>query len=345
MNILCLEGAYFTAYLRRLGHQVFRVGQACQAGEFELRLTRPVTSLKLLETAKAQGFVPDVLLWCDMCRPPAVIGLEAAPLTTLGFSIDQYVNPWHAPFSAAFDAFFVAQKDYLRLFEHKDLPRPVAWMPLFFDPDSTVPDPDSPRDIPVSFVGTLDGPLNLGRKPFLDAFGRLVPLTAARGDFRPVYGRSRIVLNQSAARELNFRIFEAAGLGAAVLTEDVHAGLRDLFTPGENILPPYPPGDAATAAAIAQAYLAEPDRLTAIAAAGRRLVASRHSAAARARTLSQIAARHVASQTWRARLANQAAVRCETAKCFVSLATDQDLNLPHDQRQAFLNLAQAYLET
>jgi hypothetical protein len=216
-------------------------------------------------------------------------------------------------------------------------------MPLFHDPDTTRPDPDRDRDIPVSFVGTLDGPLNPGRAAFLRAFNARYPLSMTSGDFRPVYARSRIVLNQSAAGELNFRIFEAAAYGAAVLTEDVETGLRDLFSPGDNILPPYPRGDAAAAAAIAKACLNDPERLAAIAANGRRLVAARHSASARARTLAQTAAAHVAGQTWRARLANRAATRAETAKCYVFLATDDALGIPLEHRQTYLQLAQTYL--
>ena len=343
MNILCLDGRYFGAYLERLGHRVLYAGPASLTTDRDIRCDRPITALELFETAKARGFVPDALLWCDICRPPTVIGLETLPVATLGFSIDQYVNPWHKPYSAAFDAFFVAQKDSLPLYAHRDFPRPAAWMPLFYDPDTTRVDPNLARDIPVSFVGTLDGPLNTGRKPFLRAFNSLCPLDMTTGDFRPVYARSRIVLNQSAAGELNFRIFEAAALGAAVLTEDSENGLYDIFSPGENILPAYPRGDAARAAAIAQASQNDPERLATVAANGRRLVAARHSASARARLLSQTAAEHVAGQTWRARLANRAAIRRETAKCYVFLATDADLGLPIEHRQTYLQLAQAYL--
>jgi hypothetical protein len=343
MNILCLDGRYFNAYLERLGHHVLHAGTANPGTDRDLQCSRPITALELFETAKARGFAPDAVLWCDICRPPTVIGLETLPVATIGYSIDQYVNPWHKPYSAAFDTFFVAQKDSLPLFAHKDLPRPVAWMPLFYDPDTTQIDPNLARDIPVSFVGTLDGPLNTGRKSFLQAFNTLCPLTTATGDFRPVYARSRIVLNQSAAGELNFRIFEAAALGAAVLTEDVTAGLHDIFSPNENILPPYPRGDAAGAAAIAKAFLNDPERLAAVAAHGRRLVAAHHSASARARFLAQTAAEHVAGQTWRARLANRAAIRAETAKCYVFLATDEALGIPLEHRQAYLQLAQTYL--
>lgn len=343
MNILTLDGSYFDAYLARLGHRVLHAGPANLCADNDIRCARPITALELLETAKTAGFAPDAVLWSDMCRPPTVIGLETLPLTTLGFSIDQYVNPWHAPYSAAFDAFFVAQKDSLPLFAHKDLPRPAAWLPLFHDPDTTRADPQSARDLPVSFVGTLDGPLNTARAPFLKAFAALCPLAATSGDFGPVYAASKIVLNQSAAGELNFRIFEAAAFGAAVLTEDAANGLRDLFTPGENILPPYPRGDAARAAAIALAFLADPERLATVAASGRRLVAARHSASARARLLAQTATEHAAGQTWRARLANRTAIRLETAQCYVFLATDEALGIPIEHRQTYLQLAQAYL--
>ncbi len=145
------------------------------------------------------------------------------PSLTIGFSIDQYCNPWHVPYSAAFDCFLVAQKDYLSLFSLDQIRRPVRWFPLFCDPGKDK-DLGVERDIPVSFVGTLGGRFNKEREPFLKSFKRECPLLILSGDYVPVFNRSRLVLNQSAAGECNFRMFQAMACGALLLTEDTGNG-------------------------------------------------------------------------------------------------------------------------
>ena len=84
----------------------------------------------------------------------------------------------------------------------------------------------------MSFVGTVAGSIiNTDRKAFLDAFRRECPLFVKSGDYVPVFNRSRLVLNQSAAGEVNFRVFQAMACGAALVTEDTGNGLCELFEP------------------------------------------------------------------------------------------------------------------
>ena len=77
--------------------------------------------------------------------------------------------------SAGFDIMLAAQKDYLPMFQDPRLPRRAEWFPLFCDPAQDLA-PGLEREFPVGFVGTLNPPLNPGRKPFLDAFRRAAPL-------------------------------------------------------------------------------------------------------------------------------------------------------------------------
>jgi len=240
MRILNLHHGAFVPTFRKLGHEVLSIGTT---PESDVALAEPLSHKRLLDLLADRGFRPDLAFWCDACQVPWIFGLESLAAVVIGYSVDQYVNPWHVPYSAGFDAVFVAQKDYLPLFATPETPRPAAWLPLFCDPARS-PAPDGPRDIPVSFVGTVGDTVNADRKPFLDAFRTHAPLVVTRGAYGPIYGRSRLVLNQSAAGELNFRIFEAMACGAALLTEDVGNGLAELFTPGEDPvrLPPGRPG-------------------------------------------------------------------------------------------------------
>lgn len=333
MRIVNLHNTAFVETFRKLGHEVLSIGTtAC----CDVPLAEPLSGKRLLDLLQAQGMRPDLVFWCDACQMPWIFGFESLPAVTVGYSIDQYMNPWHVPYSAAFDAFFVAQKDYLPLFAEAFAARPATWLPLFCDP-SRDRDPGGPRDIPVSFVGTLDGAVNARRRPFLAAFRKLAPLFATTGYYPPIFGRSRIVLNQSAAGELNLRLFEAMACGAAVLTEETGNGLVELFTPGTDVLT-YKRGDAADAARVAMAALIDPG-LAALAASGRRKVLTRHTVAARAREILQTASELAASGAPRARLAQLPLVRAAVQKAYAMLATDEKLPLSADQRRFFLRMA------
>ena len=333
MRLLCLDGPYFLAAFRELGVTTLSIGAS---PGLDVVIDRPLSLGRLLALLNARSFIPDAVLWADTCQPPTVAGLESLPWPTMAYSIDQYLNPWHLAFSAGFDLALVAQRDYLPLFVQELPKRPVHWLPLFCNPGHDQ-DPGGPRDIPVSFVGTLNPSGNPARAPFLEAFKTHFPLEAASGDYRPVFGRSRIVLNQSAAGELNFRLFQAMACGATVLTEDTGNGLADLFTPGEHLLL-YPRGDARAAADMARAALASP-ALEAIAQAGRREVLRRHTVEIRAKTILAWARRLSATAAHARRLANGPALRRRMATAYEILALDENLPLPLEHRRFYLELA------
>lgn len=345
MRILNIDGRTLVDALRARGHEVVSIGPSAAD---DLRIENYLSLRALWKFLSDTGFSPDLVLWCDTCRPPMVVGIETLPALTVAWSIDQYCNPWHYSYSAAFDLMLVAQKDYLPLFAAENLPRAMHWFPLCcdaardVDPFAAEDEGFARRDIPVSFVGTVDGSINKTRKTFLDAFKGLHPLVVRQGDYRPVFGRSRIVLNQSAAGELNFRLFQASACGAAVLTEDTANGLMDIFTPGESLLPPYPRGDAAAAARMAAKALADPDALEDIALAGRDLVRSRHSTDARAAELEAMAKRMLAAKAQSWRLANQVPVRRKVGMAWAMLSADEALPLKDEQRALFLELADSY---
>jgi len=337
MRFLILDGLYFKRQLAELGHEVLSIGQD---PEHDLQIERHLSLKGLVAFLDSKGFKPDVTLWCDLCRPPLVAGFESLPALTVGFSIDQYLNPWHVPYSAAFDLMLVAQKDYVGMFEHKLFPRPARWLPLFCGEGDV--DPGLDRDVPVSFVGTMEGSINVRRKAFFDGFKRRHPIYVTTGEYQPVFARSRIVLNQSAAGELNFRLFQALACGAAVLNEDVQNGLDDIFTPGVNLLPPYRAGDPADAARIAREWLGRPGELAEIARAGRDLVLAGHSAASRVDSLLTMAKALMTAKAQRWRLDNAPLVRRELFQCFTFLAADEQLGLPEEHREFYAGLAAAY---
>lgn len=332
MKILNIEGLYFVDDFRALGHEVLTLGQG---PGHDVSLHEMLSPKGLWELLESRNFRPDLALWCDKCQPPLVLGVEALPCVTIGFSIDQYCNPWHVPASAGYDVFLVAQKDYLHLFKDPRLPRRAEWFPLFCDARLDT-DQGQERDIPVCFVGTLDPPMNPMRKPFLEAFRRAAPLVHMRGDYHPLFARSRMVLNQCAVGELNFRIFQAMACGAALLTEDCENGLRELFTPGEDMLV-YARGDAAGAAAAARRGLEDP-ALAEMARSGRDKVHARHSSLVRAKRIIALAESALRKGAPRWRRENAALVREENARACGMLATDEGIPLPAELRAQFARL-------
>lgn len=338
MRILNIDGLYFVRAFQEMGHEVLTVGEGLG---YDLPLGEVASLRRLMEFMDSKGFKPDLVLWCDRCRPPSVVGFEGLPVPSIGFSIDQYCNPWHVPFSAAFDVILVAQKDYVPMFKHARLTRQYEWFPLFCDKSVDV-DPGVERDIPVSFVGTLSGSINTGRMAFLNRFKAKHPVFLHQGVYPPIFGRSRIVVNQSAAGEINFRTFQAAACGAAVLTEDISNGQPEIFTPGVNLLV-YPRGNPEAAAHVARKALEHPEDLADLARAGRDLVLTEHSDAARARTVMRHATKLLDSRAWTWRVDNRTIVNEELSKAYAMLGTDEVLPVPPAFREQYLRMSQMYM--
>lgn len=302
---------------------------------FHCHLSHPMTVSRLLRLCAEENFSPDMVLYVDNGNLPLILDPESFPFTAIYYSIDSYCNPWHFSYAHGFDLTLVAQKDFLGLFQESGIN--AVWFPLFCQNESG--DSSATRDIPVAFVGTLGHKNNPARRPFLEQFRKLQPLAMLSGDFAPVFGRSQIVLNQTAFGEINFRCFEAMGCGAALLMEKCGNGFSELFTEGENILPAYERGNAVQAAQIAATWLARPELLGEVAAAGREHVEKNHSARARAATFSGLAADLISHNSCGARLGQIDTRKVLTRAAYGMLAaelTDPGFAV---YRDFFLNLA------
>lgn len=279
LRLLVAGAGILNGALRACGHSVLHVGPS---GDCDLSFNHPLTLKRLLQLVGERNFSPDALLLVDNGNLPQVVGVEEIAIPSIFYPIDTYCNPWHVPYAHAFDLVAVAQKQQLCLF--LDEGHNAHWTPLFAH---CFPETDTSfvqRDVPVAFVGTLN-PKNIpDRKPFLQRFRACMPLVAQQGDYVPLFKRARIVLNQTAFSELNYRCFEAPACGAALLMEKA-PDLEAVFTPGLNCLPPYTRNNHLEAAAVAREWLAMPERLAEVARAGRELVQAEHSATARVNTL------------------------------------------------------------
>lgn len=333
MKILNVGPPYFSQVLRQSGHEVLDI-----RGWMDEKI--PFFPNELFKLLTDKGFEPDLALWCDGSDLPNVFGLELLPCVTIGFSIDLYCNPWHIPYSAIFDHFLVAQKDFVPMVAHDPFPREVEWFPLFASLRD-LKELHLERDIPVSFVGTLETPNNPSRKTFFQALKQHIPIYIKQGKYQEIFNRSRIVLNQSAVGEINFRTFEAAACGAAVLTEATEHGLKDLFTPGEEVLT-YPLRNAEKAAAIARHWLNKPEELARIAAAGKARVLQEHTVHQRMARILDIAEKLQQRRAQQWRHDNMSKMFFELEKAFAFITSEIDALRFPELRQLFHALALRY---
>ncbi|MEG2172513.1 MAG: glycosyltransferase [Desulfovibrionaceae bacterium] len=336
MRILNLDAPFLVAAFRAAGHSVLSIGIAKHCDHC---ITHPVHAFHVYQQVCAQGFVPDAVFCCDSGNLPYFPAIESLPCPLAYYSIDTYYNPWHFSIAYAYDHIFVAQREHVPLFTSQNLS--AEWLPLFA-PADTVSVRESVRDIPVTFVGTL-APKNIPeRKPFLDAFRRIHPLFVTSGDYVNIFHRAQIVLNQTAASELNFRCFEAMACGAALLMEHSPHGLEELFTPGEQLLPLYPRGNACEAAAIARAALQQPLTLAKIARQGQECVSLYHTDTHRAQYVVTVLENMVRQQLQNRRMAELPLRRQHLCAAYAMLF--DELNTPAllQHKQFFLDLATTY---
>jgi hypothetical protein len=233
----------------------------------------------------------DVLVLADKSLPPSLLGVEDFPCLTVFYSVDSHIHSWHPFYAQAFDLCLISLKDHLGLFAKGRLrPEQLLWTPpcLLTRPVS----PDAPEALEkqwdMLFVGTVEASINPERVAFMEKIRGLFPgFHYCRGDYSRLYPRARLVLNHCAAGDLNFRVFEALGCGACLLTLRTGHGLEELFRPGRDLFI-YDPQDIPGLLKLAGQLLAEPERRLEAARSGFRKVVGAHLASHRAKAFIEL---------------------------------------------------------
>lgn len=289
MNILQYgKNPYFTEEFHSLGHRVFLVGESAAC---DLQLHSVISAQRLVDICVSKGFIPDVFFYADDSTLPHLFFIEELAVPTVFYSIDTYCHAWHGAFSRAFDYVLYAQGE-----EKHHFAAEAEHFPLFackFSPYESREEWFENRSIPVTFVGTLGHKNNPERTAFFSLYKTFMPIFITKGDFEPVFRRAKIVLNQSAVGELNFRTFEAMALGCACLADNVPTEeneIASIFRFGIDCLPAYPRNDVAKAVDLSVHWLSKEkeNALYELAMRGRELVMEKHSAKARACRLNEI---------------------------------------------------------
>jgi glycosyltransferase involved in cell wall biosynthesis len=234
------------------------------------------------------GGPPDAVVVADKSRPPFVLGQESFPCPTVLYAVDTHIHSWLPAYAQSFDVCLVSLRDHLEFFRNQRLLADrVLWSPPYALSSATPPTTPPPRIWPCLFVGTVDPERTPERVRFLDDLRRLVPgLHVTRGAYPALYPQAEVVLNISERGDLNFRVFEALGCGACLVTPAVQHGLTDLFRNGGELVT-YPELDAAAAGRAVLDLLADPEKRTRLAEAGLAAVNAAHRDRNRAEALAR----------------------------------------------------------
>ncbi|MDR2819941.1 MAG: glycosyltransferase [Desulfovibrio sp.] len=226
MNILCIDDPFrLSAAFAALGHTVF--------------VARPDKfSPSLAQCIEESGFTPDLVLQQEhLGRHVLVEGMERAPCPTMFLSIDAHLNLfWERFYARLFDAVLTP---HVSLFDAL----PPEWRhPLCLRCPPVGHDypwrPFAARSVDIAFCGRIT-PHRQVRKWMVELLGQRYGLVAREnlsfGDMMDCYADARLVPNEAIAREVNFRLLEAASCGALVFSQNVGPDQDAVFTARKEI--------------------------------------------------------------------------------------------------------------
>jgi hypothetical protein len=268
VKVLLWNQNWFASELKAEGHAVVTMGYA---HHLDVVLESPMIHIDNALAKIPGGWRPDLIIVHDNSAPLGLDGLDTTDIPTIFYSVDTHHHcELHIELAKVFDATFVAQRDYMPAFEAAGLK--THWLPLWLSQEVT---PVEPKQHGAVFVGTLNRKLNPDRVSFFEALQKEVPILCTTGFWPDIFARSEIVINQTVKGDLNFRVFEAMGSGALLLTEASPNGLFDLFREGEHLVT-YSKGNVQEAAARIRELLDDKERIRRIAASGRAEIFERH---------------------------------------------------------------------
>ncbi len=201
-------------------------------------------TLDLPAMLNARQFDPDLILQQEsLGRRLFLNGLHKLNCVKIFWSIDTHMNFfWHRYYADLFDCLLTTQKKYIpelrKLCETR-----VEWLPWLGNLSGVGIAgggiiPHSRREHDLSFVGRVSSHRR-SRLWFVDFLKSHYNLNFEDNlnyqQMMELYRNTRIAPNEALFGEVNFRLFEAASCGCAVVTPDVGGGLGELFEIGKEI--------------------------------------------------------------------------------------------------------------
>jgi len=236
MNIVLIQERYFKKTLEDLGHKVF----VWDEGHRYDTCVHVKTVLNEIPEIN-----PGVILQMESLGNRIIIkGLEEVDILTAFYAIDIHLNYyWHKEYAKLFDIVLVSQKDYVPLLRRDGIQN-AHWFPWAIDPN-VFKDYELERNLDISFVGIVDEHNRPKRSHIIreisdrfdiHLFGTSISERIPQSEMAKIFSQSKIIVNESINREVNFRVFESMASGGLLLTEKVENGLDDMFIDGTHLV-------------------------------------------------------------------------------------------------------------
>jgi hypothetical protein len=136
---------------------------------------------------------------------------------------------------------------------------------------------------------------NPERVALIEGLQRGYSIAVGSGGYRELFNRSLMVLNQSAANDVNFRTFQAMACGALLVGERIGNGFDDLFQDRTHCAL-YEKGNVEQVIEIVAHYCGRPAERDAVARQGYEAVMASHTSLHRAQAILQVGGDGAASR-------------------------------------------------
>lgn len=219
------------AIVRKPPHLILHFGD--QPHTTARHLARAVERLGWHVTFQGAGHPPNEveddipLLWVESGRPSLPRDVQFGSRRTGAWIIDSHRGlEWRKEIARAFETVFVAQRAATNSLKTAGVT--AEWLPLAFPADINIA--GEVPTVDVDFVGNVSPGSDRDRilRPIASRYGIPIGEYVSPSEMVRRYARARIVVNVPLARDLNMRLFEAAGAGAHVVTGPME-GVGDIL--------------------------------------------------------------------------------------------------------------------
>jgi hypothetical protein len=280
MRIVVVNQRTMARTFRELGHEVL---------ELHLEPGPRSVPAALAEHGRDAAW-PELLLEVERLSPRTILmGLGDLACPKLFWAIDVHLNSWwHRFYARQFDAVLCSQLPWVRRLEALGAGR-AAYLPWFGSQRPWRPWAARGRALCLVARVTPERPVRKRMVEHLVARHGLAHLDGLDAEaMLEAYCDTCIVPNEAIASEVNFRLFEAASCGCAVLNHAAEGGVGHLFEPGAEVLEF---ADVHELDAQVRALLAEPRRAEAMGRAAWERVQREHLPGHRCAAILETAAR------------------------------------------------------
>ena len=178
----------------------------------------------------------------NLSKREIIIDINEQHCLKIFWAIDIHLNfYWQKYYFENFDIILTTQKNFLNRYNGK-----IFWLPWGIHDEFICKEfiPFKRRKFDISFVGLIDRN-RVKRKQIIDLIsshfniflaGTNLEKRLPLSDMLDIYKNSKIVINESILRDVNFRYFEVTSQGALLYSEKINNGEDELFEDKKEVL-------------------------------------------------------------------------------------------------------------